>query len=82
MPMISRASAWQLASAMAMAGMPQAFTPGKSMFGFGAGTYRGQSAFAMGVSTMTDNGKWVIKGSLSGDSRGNVGGSVGAGFQW
>ena len=70
------------ASAMAMAGMPQAFTPGKSMFGFGAGTYRGQSAFAMGVSTMTDNGKWVIKGSLSGDSRGNVGGSVGAGFQW
>ena len=64
------------ASAMAMAGMPQAFTPGKSMFGFGAGTYRGQSAFAMGVSTMTDNGKWVIKGSLSGDSRGNVGGSV------
>lgn len=63
-------------------GMPQAFTPGKSMFGFGAGTYRGQSAFAMGVSTMTDNGKWVIKGSLSGDSRGNVGGSVGAGFQW
>ena len=70
------------ASAMAMAGMPQAFTPGKSMFGFGAGTYRGQSAFAMGVSPMTDNGKWVINGSLSGDSRGNVGGSVGAGFQW
>ena len=68
------------ASAMAMAGMPQAFTPGKSMFGFGAGTYRGQSAFAMGVSTMTDNGKWVIKGSLSGDSRGNVGGISGGGF--
>ncbi len=70
------------ASAMAMAGMPQAFTPGKSMFAFGAGAYRGQSAFAVGVSTMTGNGKWVIKGSLSGDSRGNVGGAVGAGFQW
>ncbi|MDO5653948.1 MAG: YadA-like family protein, partial [Brachymonas sp.] len=70
------------ASAMAMAGLPQAYLPGKSMFAVGAGTYRGQGAMAMGLSMVSDNGKWVIKGSLSSNTRGHVGASVGAGYQW
>ena len=32
--------------------------------------------------TITDNGKWVFKGSLNSNTRGYVGATVGAGFQW
>ena len=70
------------ASAMASAGLPQAYLPGKSMAAVAGATYRGQSAMAVGVSTITDNGKWVFKGSLNSNTRGYVGATVGAGFQW
>ncbi|MGC9562528.1 YadA family autotransporter adhesin, partial [Brachymonas sp. M4Q-1] len=70
------------ASAMASAGLPQAYLPGKSMAAVAGATYRGQSAMAVGVSTITDNGKWVFKGSLNSNTRGYVGATIGAGFQW
>jgi autotransporter adhesin len=67
---------------MATAGLPQAYLPGKSMFSLAGGTWRGESGYAMGLSTVSDNGKWVIKGTASGSSRGDYGGSVGVGYQW
>jgi len=70
------------AGAMAMAGMPQAYLPGKSMFAAGAATYEGQTAIAIGLSKISDNGKWVTKITGSANSRGNVGLAVGAGYQW
>ena len=70
------------AGAMAMAGMPQAFIPGKSMFAAGVGGYSGQAALAVGVSKLSDNGRWIVKFSGSANSRGKVGVSAGAGFQW
>ena len=70
------------ASAMAMSGLPQAVLPGRSMLSAGGGTYEGQSAVAVGLSTMTDNGRWIIKGQVSGNTQGDVGGAVGVGFQW
>ncbi|HAX9232858.1 TPA: adhesin, partial [Escherichia coli] len=39
-----------IASAMAMTGLPQAYTPGASMASIGGGTYNGESAVALGVS--------------------------------
>jgi autotransporter adhesin len=77
----NRASAG-VAAAMATAGLPQAYLPGKSMFSLAGGTWRGESGYAMGLSTVSDNGKWVIKGTASGSSRGDYGGSVGVGYQW
>ncbi|WP_454697138.1 YadA-like family protein [Achromobacter aegrifaciens] len=71
-----------VASAMAMAALPQAYLPGKSMFSVGGGTWRGESGFAMGLSTVSDNGRWVVKGLASSSSRGDYGGSVGVGYQW
>ena len=71
-----------IASAMATAGLPQAYMPGKSMVAMGAATYQGRSAVAVGVSTISDNGHWVIKGSFNTNSHGHVGASVGAGYQW
>ena len=77
----NRASAG-VAAALATAGLPQAYLPGKSMFSLGGGTWRGESGYAMGLSTVSDNGKWLVKGSASGSSRGDYGGSVGVGYQW
>ena len=71
-----------VAGAMAMAGMPQAYQPGKSMLAAGAAGYHGESAVAVGMSRISDNGKWVTKFTGSANSRGQVGVSVGAGFQW
>ena len=70
------------AGAMAMAGMPQAYLPGKSMFAAGAATYEGQTAIAIGLSKISDNGKWVTKITGSANSRGKVGAAVGVGYQW
>ncbi|OOF37636.1 YadA-like family protein [Rodentibacter heidelbergensis] len=71
-----------LAGARAAAGLPQVYLPGKSMVAVSAGAYRDQSAIAVGYSRASDNGKLILK--LQGDtnSRGEVGGSVGVGYQW
>jgi len=70
------------AAAMAMAGMPQAYLPGKSMFAAGAATYEGQTAIAIGLSKISDNGRWVTKITGSANSRGKFGAAVGIGYQW
>ena len=70
------------AGAMAMASMPQASIPGKSMMSAGVASYQGQTAIAIGVSQLSDNGRWVVKFNGSANSRGKVGVAVGAGFHW
>ena len=71
-----------VAAAMATAGLPQAYVPGKSMFAVAGGAWNGESGYAMGLSTVTDSGSWVLKGTVAGSSRGDYGGSVGVGYQW
>jgi len=71
-----------VAMAMAVGGLPQAYMPGKSIFGVSAGTYHGQGGFALGLSHATDNRQWVFKGAASVDTRGNVGGTLSAGYQF
>ncbi|QJP08630.1 MULTISPECIES: YadA-like family protein [Pseudomonas] len=71
-----------IAGAMAMASLPQPYSPGASMAAAGAGTYRGQGAVAVGVSRISDNGKWVTKLQGSTTTQGDVGVSVGVGYQW
>jgi autotransporter adhesin len=70
------------AGAMAMANMPQAYIPGKSMVSAGVAGFDGQAALAIGVSKLSDNGRWVVKFSGSANSRGKVGVAAGAGFHW
>ena len=70
------------ASAMATAGLPQAYLPGKSMIAVGASNYRGKTGYAVGFSAITDGGNWIIKGTASGNSKGRFGASIGAGYQW
>ncbi|SOZ64435.1 hypothetical protein CBM2615_B150112 [Cupriavidus taiwanensis] len=70
------------ASAMAVAGLPQAVLPGKGMVAMAGSTYGGESALALGVSKLSDSGKWVFKGGVTTNTRGNVGATIGAGFHW
>ena len=70
------------ASAMAMAGLPQAILPGHGMVAMAGGTYAGQSALAIGVSQISETGKWVYKLQGTTDSRGQFGASVGAGMHF
>jgi len=70
------------AAAIAMAGLPQAVLPGHGMVALAAGTYGGQSAMAVGVSQLSDTGKWVYKLQGTASSRGELGASIGAGMHW
>ena len=62
---------------MAMANLPQSWKPGQTGVSAGASNYRGQQGYALGISTMSNNGKWVVKGSVAGSSRGSVGAAAG-----
>ncbi|HIE1049974.1 TPA: YadA-like family protein [Escherichia coli] len=71
-----------IASAMAMTGLPQSYTPGASMASIGGGTYNGESAVALGVSMVSANGRWVYKLQGSTNSQGEYSAALGAGIQW
>ena len=70
------------AAAMAVAGLPQAYLPGKSMMAIGGGVYQGEQGYAVGLSSISDGGSWVIKGSATGNSRGHYGATAAIGYQW
>ncbi|WP_080375033.1 YadA family autotransporter adhesin [Stenotrophomonas maltophilia] len=71
-----------VASAMAMASMPQAYLPGKSMAAVGVSSYEGESAISIGASRVTEDGRFVLKLQGSHNSRGDSGFGAGAGIQW
>ena len=71
-----------VAQAIAAAGLVQAYLPGKSLVAIGGGVYRGEAGYAIGYSSISDNGNWIIKGTASGNSRGHFGASTSVGYQW
>ena len=70
------------AAALAMTNVPQAYAPNQSSLGAGIGSFKGQSALAVGMSTITPGGRWVVKGSLTGNTQGDVGVGMGASMVW
>ncbi|MCW6723074.1 trimeric autotransporter adhesin SadA [Salmonella enterica subsp. enterica serovar Potsdam] len=71
-----------IASAMAMAGLPQAYAPGANMTSIAGGTFNGESAVAIGVSMVSESGGWVYKLQGTSNSQGDCSAAIGAGFQW
>ena len=71
-----------ISAAMAMSSIPQSFIPGKSLIGGGIATYNGEGAVAVGLSKVSDNGRWVMKITGTADTQGNAGGAIGAGFHF
>ncbi|EDR9120848.1 hypothetical protein S975_002806 [Salmonella enterica subsp. enterica serovar Ohio] len=71
-----------IASAMAMASLPQAYAPGANMTSIAGGTFNGESAVAIGVSMVSESGGWVYKLQGTSNSQGDYSAAIGAGFQW
>ncbi|EBG2371023.1 autotransporter adhesin SadA [Salmonella enterica subsp. enterica] len=71
-----------IASAMAMAGLPQAYAPGANMTSIAGDTFNGESAVAIGVSMVSESGGWVYKLQGTSNSQGDYSAAIGAGFQW
>ncbi|HII2072321.1 TPA: YadA family autotransporter adhesin [Escherichia coli] len=71
-----------IATSMALSGIPQAYQPDSSLVGVSAGTYGGESAIAVGVSHISQNGHWITKLHAGGNTQNDFGASVGVGYQW
>ena len=70
------------AGSNAAASLPQVYLPGKSMVAASVGTYGSQGALAVGYSSISDNGKWLIKGQVNVNTKAKTGGGIGVGYLW
>ncbi|PKH22373.1 hypothetical protein CIG19_13810 [Enterobacterales bacterium CwR94] len=71
-----------IAGAMAMASLPQPNDAGANMMALGGASYRGESALSLGVSRLSENGRWVTKAQINTNTQHSVGWGVGVGFQF
>ncbi|WP_197042163.1 YadA-like family protein [Sandarakinorhabdus oryzae] len=69
------------AGAMALAGLPQAFVPGKGMIAAAIGEFEGEVAFAFGLSKVIGN-QTVVRAGSTFTSRGPKGFNAGVGYQF
>ncbi|BDU21767.1 YadA-like family protein [Dyella sp. GSA-30] len=70
------------AAAIAMAGLPQAYQPNQNAAAVAFGSFHGQAGMAIGVSTISESGRWVYKLNLASNTRGDAAASVGAAVTW
>ncbi|MDG6897164.1 hypothetical protein A6A19_03915 [Actinobacillus delphinicola] len=71
-----------IASAGAIATLPQAIYAGRSQVAAAITQYRGQSALAIGYSTVSDNSKWTVRFTGSTNTQKDTMVGVGAGYSW
>ena len=71
-----------VASAMAMTALPQAFKPDSNLIGAAVSGYGNNSAIAVGISHISENGKWQTKLNTSANSQKDFGAAIGIGYQW
>lgn len=71
-----------IASAMAVAGLPQPTSAGRSIATASSASYRGRPGMAFGVSHVTSDNRWVMKLAASANGRGYFGAVAAGGFQW
>jgi trimeric autotransporter adhesin len=80
--MVGRRANAGTAAAIAMANMPQGYAPGQKALSVGVGTFAGENALAAGLTTISPNGRWVFRASLSANSQGDAGVGFSAGMAW
>ncbi|MDR6935322.1 YadA-like family protein [Luteibacter sp. 3190] len=71
-----------VASAMAMASLPQAYQPNQNSAAVAVGSFHGETGVAVGMSTITESGRYVFKLNATTNSRGDAGAGIGAGVVW
>lgn len=69
-----------IAGSNAIAAIPQPHAPGQTAIGVGAGYFKNEGAAAIGVSHISNSGRWVSKGGINFDTRRNVG--IGLGLSY
>ena len=71
-----------IAGAVAMANIPTANRAGGTMVGIGVGSFKGQSAVAVGVNRASDSNRVHFKMSGSATTSGDYAVGAGMGYQW
>ena len=71
-----------IASAAALANIPQVTQAGSNLLGVGVGNYRGESAVAVGYSKANESNKVIFKMSGSATTQGDFNVGAGIGYQW
>jgi autotransporter adhesin len=71
-----------VASAIAMASLPQAYQPNQNAAGVALGSFHGETGIAVGVSAISESGRYVLKLNATTNSRGDAGAGVGAAVVW
>ncbi|WP_152527285.1 YadA family autotransporter adhesin [Xanthomonas cassavae] len=71
-----------VAAAMAMATLPRAYQPGQNAAGFALSSFRGEQAIALGVSKISESGRYLLNINASTNTSGDAGVAVGAGIVW
>lgn len=69
-----------IAGANAIAAIPQPHVPGQTAIGVGAGYFKNEGAAAVGVSHISDSGKWASKAGINVDTRRNIGLGLGLSY--
>ncbi|QOT71789.1 MULTISPECIES: YadA-like family protein [Sphingobium] len=69
-----------IAASMAMAGIPQFSEAGGGTLGLGVSTWQGEHAVAMGISKVSDNGRFIMRASATYNSRNQGGANAGMGI--
>ena len=69
-----------IAGSNAIAAIPQPHAPGQTAIGVGAGYFKNEGAAAVGVSHISNSGRWVSKAGVNFDTRRNVG--IGLGLSY
>ncbi len=54
-----------IASALASAALPQAYLARESVISAATSNYRGEQALSIGASTVSPNGRWIVKGTAN-----------------
>lgn len=70
------------ASAMATAMLPQAYDAGSSMLGVAAADFDGEQGYAIGYSSVSEGGKWVVRAAGTANSQEKFGVGAGIGYRW
>ncbi|WP_426270101.1 YadA-like family protein [Dyella kyungheensis] len=79
---VSRQARAGSASAIAVASLPQAYQPGQNSVGVAFGTYQGQNAMSVGMSAISESGRYIVKFSATGSQHSGAGAGIGAGMVW
>ena len=71
-----------IAAAMAVASLGQAYERGQKSVSMGGSMWRGETGYAIGVSTVSEQGSWMFKANGAVSSKGYGGGGVSATYLW